>query len=175
MRFWIFPSLNFAFPRQNDIYALACKIFTRLGPLNMATYTLRDAFSLATNDQRLLYEDIVQHTLNLSDLKRQAPLHPVVERRITSTIAGALRAKVTRTDSLLSDHFVDRSRLRHLDEPSSGRGAPKRAAIPFTLDNASTLPPRRTIYRRTPGKYTIEYLTSGTIGNRHRRTRAAPP
>jgi len=63
---------NVAFPRQNDVYALACKICTYLGPLNTATYTLREALSLANSDQLLLHDDIVQVILHLSDLMRQA-------------------------------------------------------------------------------------------------------
>ena len=49
---------NAAFPRQDDVYDLACRIYTRLRPLNKATCTLREAMSLAYDSRYLLHGDI---------------------------------------------------------------------------------------------------------------------
>ena len=68
------------FPRQNDVYTLVCRIHTCLGPLHMATCTLREALSLAKSDHRLLHDDIVQDIVQLSNLMKQAFLHPAAER-----------------------------------------------------------------------------------------------
>ena len=116
---------NAAFPRPNDVYTLACRIYACLGTLNMISCTLQEALSLANSDQRLLHDDIVQDIVLLSALMRQASTHPAAERWILSTIVGRSKAKAPRTDSSTSDHSVDRSRPRRRDEPSSGRGAPK--------------------------------------------------
>lgn len=49
-----------AFPRQNEIYALAYRINTCLDSHNMTTYTLREALALANSGHRILHDDVVQ-------------------------------------------------------------------------------------------------------------------
>ena len=54
-----------SFPRQNDVYTLACRIYACLGLLGMTSCTLREALSLANSDHKLLHGDEVQDTLSL--------------------------------------------------------------------------------------------------------------
>lgn len=114
----------------------------------MTPYTLREALSLATSDQRLLHDDITQYILNFCYLMRQASLHSAAERWIISTLPGAPRPKATRADSSLSDHSVDRLHPQYRDETSSGRRTPKRATRCSTSDSDSTPPSPRWTTRK---------------------------
>lgn len=130
-----------AFPRPKDLYALARRIYTCLSPLNMATATLREALALANSGHRLLYDDIEQDIVRLSDLMKQTILHPATKRWITCILTGASNPKESCLDSSESDHSIDRSRPRRRVEPSSGRGAIKRATRRSTSGSDSAQPP----------------------------------
>ena len=56
---------NTSFPRQNDVYTLACRIYACLAPLGMTSCTLREALSHANSDQNLLHVDVVQDITSL--------------------------------------------------------------------------------------------------------------
>lgn len=65
---------NAAFPRQNDVFALACRIYTFLAPFRTGNCSLREAHDLAVGDQRFLRDDLAQDIVTLCDLLRQACL-----------------------------------------------------------------------------------------------------
>ena len=126
------------------------------------------------SDQRLLHDDIVQDIVLFSALMRQASTHPAAERWILSTIVGRSKAKAPRTDSSTSDHSVDRSRPRRRDEPSSGRGATKRATLRSTSDSVSGRPQLRRTTHNNPRQVRHRSFMSEIIVTPHRSPPASP-
>lgn len=128
-----------AFSRQNDVNTLAWRIRTCL-VLYKRTNVRYKRPSPSLQAINTFY------TMTSSGYS----LHPAAERWITSTLAGAHRPKMSRTDSSLGDHSVGRSRPRHREESSTGRRASKQATLHSTSDSDSVPPPsRRTTHTET--------------------------
>ena len=56
---------NASFPRQNDIYTLASRICSCLGPIGMTSCALREALSLTNSDLKLLHVDVINDIISL--------------------------------------------------------------------------------------------------------------
>lgn len=123
---------NAAFPRHNDVFALACRIYAFLAPFRMSSCSVREAHDLAVGDQRILRDNLARVIVTLCNLVRQA------SRWIADTLKKAARSKTARSDSRLGGHLVDFLRPRRSEEPSSECGSFKRATFPATSDSDSS-------------------------------------
>jgi len=123
---------------------LACRVHTRLQPLQMATCTLREPMTLASDGRCLLHEDVTRDINSLCSVMSETSLHPPENKWILRTLRPTASSRASRSDSS-SDHSIERTHPRRRDEPSSGRGDSKRATRRLTSDSDSaTPPPRRT-------------------------------
>ena len=79
---------NTTFPRHNDVYTLACRVYISLSPFRMGNYSLRQTYDLVVGDQRLEQGDLALDIVTLFYPACQAPLLPAANLWIANALKG---------------------------------------------------------------------------------------
>lgn len=143
---------NVAFPRRHLVFQLAIEIYNSLAPFRMGHTTLCRARDMASKDHPFSSGEIEARAVELGALIKEASSVPAAAKRIKATLAEASESKAARTNSLVSDHSIDRAHPCRRKEPSSGHGNSKRATVPGTAHSESSRHSSRRTLRPHPGK-----------------------
>ena len=127
---------------KNQIFDLSTTVYTALSTMHHAKAPLRFARDLASKECSPLRPEIVDGIFTLCDVVRWAYNSGADRHWFDTTIrnsqATATRKPHTQADSSASDSSVEVLRQRPRDEPSSGRGKPKRVMTALTSDSDSS-------------------------------------
>ena len=147
---------NKRFPSHNRIHDLVCDIQAALGHLRCRHPTLRFAKELATQSRSPLCPELVEDILALGSLMKRAYALPEAANWIRTTIQKTTDARqLNMTDSSASDSSIDTGHHRRREEPSSGRGNSKRAAVPGTSDSDTSIHSSRRPGRTRSDKWQV--------------------